>query len=489
MIIGAAAIFINTYYHSTGYTTSDSMMYLRQAAFLVKGQGFVAAYRPDFSPGYFAVWPLGYPIAIFIVSTMLGISVFWAAKVLNILLLATSLLLIAILFPKNSWVFQLTLLSGSLITVFSYTWSEGFFITASLLFVYALYSFMTQGYKMRYAAILLLAMCLMFSARYIGLFVLIPVGYYCIKLGMERQYKAVTILFFVCLNFILLAGLYLVNNQQQTGFTTGTPRPSATSGVAELVMQLLSALIVEFDYIYIFFPTDWVDSILFCLTIALPALILVHRFWRIGYLVSSQLSVELDAVQRPQEMVDATDVRFTNLLNSKSIVRSKNSEISTYCITIGLFYYLALALLRFSSEFDNFNFRLLAPGTILLFLGILFKIQQIRAIYFARLKVIIVILTLLSVTYNIIYANAQRFIYHEYSWPQQMRLTEEKYSIVEAGSLVLCANMHLQYLRPDLAVLSNKYCIDTPQDRIKQLSVDYKGHVYFDDGEDLELQK
>ena len=88
-IMMAVAIVVKSYFHPDGYLSPDSTNYLKLAQNLLEGNGYyVSAYGSTGQDReFFAAWPVGYPTLIFVVAKLTGLSVFWASKFLNILLI------------------------------------------------------------------------------------------------------------------------------------------------------------------------------------------------------------------------------------------------------------------------------------------------------------------------------------------------------------------------------------------------------------------
>ena len=90
-IMMAIAIVVKSYFHPDGYLSPDSANYLKLAQNLLEGNGYYVSAYSITGTGQdrelFAAWPIGYPTLIFVVAKLTGLSVFWASKFLNILLI------------------------------------------------------------------------------------------------------------------------------------------------------------------------------------------------------------------------------------------------------------------------------------------------------------------------------------------------------------------------------------------------------------------
>src|SRR5690606_39250419 len=77
-----------------GYLSPDSKAYLGLAQNLKDGHGLYVPNTEDSGRHYFATWPVGYPILIYLFSELSTLNVFWSSKVLNLLFLGFGFLLI-----------------------------------------------------------------------------------------------------------------------------------------------------------------------------------------------------------------------------------------------------------------------------------------------------------------------------------------------------------------------------------------------------------
>ena len=104
--------------------------YLRQAAFFVEGRGLYSL--GELEPEPFTTWPLGYPLAIAGAAKLTGLSVFWAAKVIDTAAALICIVLLLYALPRTGGMASVAWLSGGIITTFSATYAEGIFILAML---------------------------------------------------------------------------------------------------------------------------------------------------------------------------------------------------------------------------------------------------------------------------------------------------------------------------------------------------------------------
>ena len=104
----AIAIVFSSHFSAHGYLTSDSTNYLILAQNLIDGNGYYVTSLNWFGDGngqgrvLFAIWPIGYPTFIAFVAKLTGLSVFWASKLLNILLIGIILAMFRLMFKQNA---------------------------------------------------------------------------------------------------------------------------------------------------------------------------------------------------------------------------------------------------------------------------------------------------------------------------------------------------------------------------------------------------
>ncbi len=135
--------------------------------------------------------------------------------------------------------------------------------------------------------------------------------------------------------------------------------------------------------------------------------------------------------------------------------------------------------MRWISQFDPYGYRLLAPGSFLIFVGIIFFIQQRGIKQFLNafkgfLLVFAIISYLLSISYSIM--QSSKF---NPSYFQTIKTLEEKYADVEKNSIVVFAPRHIRYLYTDIQT-RRPYFIpyapykETWPDFMKRISSNYK---------------
>ena len=326
---------------STTYTSPDSHIYLRVADNLREGKGliFPGAYPFDETTKevYFAMWPAGYPVIIALVSHFTNTSGLVASKLINIFFLGLIFYLLWVWKKDYAWFPALYFCSFGMLEVFSYTWTEGPF----LFFILLLCNLISNALKREFNHFLFLKLgiCLtiLFLLRYAGLVYFFFAALVLVYFLVERE-KVLTMHFFLAL---LLSGIvvltYFFVNFQETAYYTGGNRFTNDITLSEFILLFLQGLLNEFFIIRNYYFTGYTDYLfLFFLLVELALLFFLffkrHQFKKI----------------------------FADWRNPSAVVFST-----------GIFYLPMIVLLSYLLYFDKFNYRILAPFSMPVFVGLL----------------------------------------------------------------------------------------------------------------------
>lgn len=416
-LIAVTVILINVIFHNSGYLSPDSTHYLGLAERLLNGFGpFVTdSGRSLAGEVYFAVWPIGYPSMIAVVSYLTGLDVFLASKLLNILLLTASMLIVAESFGSNGPIISLAFLFAAPIMLFSYTWSEAPFIFFLVCFASAVANLLkpipeARGHRIALAFIFISSIGL-FLSRYIGIFFIAPAAGAAALLFIQGRRVLAARLLVVSTLALILALLYLLFNWYMTGYPTGMPRIPAPETHLELMNRLLVAVVKE---------------------LMIP--VVMHRPLKPEYIV---LAIAYGCLVL---------WLATQLCRSNKEAQGNpywNYQLS-YFVT-GLTYLLAIITARWTHQFDSFNVRLLHPGVILLtFAAFSYLFNHYRGASKA-ITIFIVASVLLSI------AGYGYSAYKEVMSENYFKATHERlrrYSDIPRGSIVIFGDQRLNYLRP-----------------------------------------
>ena len=113
--------------------------------------------------------------------------------------------------------------------------------------------------------------------------------------------------------------------------------------------------------------------------------------------------------------------------------------------------------MRWHTHFDGFSFRLIAPGTFLVFIGTLrhfelsFSEKDLRF-----LSIGILIICFMAVFCQALYKTMRNIQIHRPSYFENIEKIKANFQDVEARSVVIFGDNHLSYLRPDISKANPK---------------------------------
>ena len=416
-IMMAVAILVKSYFHPDGYLTFDSTHYLRLAQNLLEGNGYyVAAYGiTGQDRELFAAWPIGYPTLIFIVAKLTGLSVFWASKFLNIIFIGIILGIFRNLFKYNAYVYGLILFFSAYIEIFSTAWSETIFIVALVWFTTSVYLFIVNPKRISllYFSIMA-ASLLLFISRYIGAFSFGLIGLLGLYYGVIKKdkVKSFVLIGIAVINMGIMI-LYLYHNYTETGFPNGVERGPSPYTNLQSFYFLLRDMTAE-------------------------ALIPIRDMSRNGILVFFiQFSI-----------IGLLLWKYRNhILQASSTTNQKLVTLSLVFVMIGLVYLFFIILIGWVRWIGpGYGHRHLGPGSFLLFIGLIFYIQQKGTEqFFKAFKGLLLFFALWSYLLNVPYvvwkSSTTNPTYYE-----TLNALQKKYDDVERDSIIVFAPIHVNYL-------------------------------------------
>ncbi|GAA4305304.1 hypothetical protein [Aestuariibaculum suncheonense] len=373
LLIGISII-LKAYFSQSGYLTSDSLNYFKLTNSLINGEGFYSGYSwEQDNLSFFSIWPVGYPCSIYLFTKISGLSIFWASKFLNISFIGLILILFKILFNKNAFLFGLIFLFASYIETFTYSLSEGLFITGLVWMAFSFYFF---NYSKNIALIsinILLSSLTLFLSRYIGAFSVSIITLFTLYYTfIEKNKLKSKILFSIIFLNILFIALYLYNNYLKTGFITGAFRRIEIGSNLKLLKHLLNALVAES-----IIPFNNISSF--------SILFFALQFLIIAIIIFSSRSYFFKPIQ---------------LKNS-----NKPLYLSLIFGIIGVIYIIFIIVIRWKLKFNWWNFRLLSPGSFMIFISILIFLKNFtQNEFFIKFKKIWITLALISWFINVPYS-------------------------------------------------------------------------------------
>lgn len=409
-VIYSTYILLQSYFHQDGFVSSDSAHYLQMAENLMMGKGMETTSLVNGISTYFAVWPAGYPLLIAGVSILTGLSVFWASKLVNIIMLALSLWLIKRLFKRDAFLFAMIFFVSTFTEVMVYTWSEVPFFFGLIWLAFSVIRYIETD-RIHFAGQMMASSMFLFLMRYIGLFAAGFVGLVGFYFLWKRKWKAMWTCWIAGVIPIVAAVLYLFRNYQETGFWTGMPRVERVESIPEFFMMLKNGLIAEFNL----------------------------------FSVSSEIYLKLTIM-----VLILSVLVFLRPKHLLGLFRSGSGDHLAAQIfsMIGGLYLIMLALMRFQSHFDPFNFRLLGPATLMFWLGIFAYIRTKEV--WPRFRMMFLAVFLVCFYMNIGYQTYLAAVSPSNSYPETREEVLKLYEEIPAESIVVFENIHARYLRPDL---------------------------------------
>lgn len=406
-ILFSAFIVMQSYLHPDGYLTSDSAHYLQMAKNLLAGNGMTTVNFVSDMNTYFATWPIGYPALIAGLSFLTGLEVFWASKLVNIICFGFCLELIKRLFSGRAIVAAMVFFVSTFTTVYLYTWSEVPFFLGMIWLVYGLVNFIRLN-QLRYGVHLLLAALFMFFMRYIGLIgagIIGLVGFYYL---FRKQWKNMIICWIAGSVPILFAGLYLLINYLKTGLITGMERIPRAESAYEFLIMLRQGLIAEINMLATSSQVYVVESMI----VLLVGVVIFIRPRHVKALFT----------------LDRDDFLLPGMF-----------------LFVGLVYFTAIVYMRWNAHFDPFNFRLLGPFTLMVWLFVSSWVGQVK-----RWRVLLYAVLGIALVMNIGYRSYTSFLSPSADYLETKQQVQEKYQAIPAGSIVAFESIHARYLRPDI---------------------------------------
>jgi len=423
-ILASTGILATAYFDKNGSLSPDSADYLRLAQNLIDGHGYTvpAYYNIEKEKDFFALWPIGYPTMIFVVAKVCGLDVFWASKVVNIAFLGFCLGLLLLLFKESAYIYALFFLCGSMLSIFSHTWSEVPFIFGLLWLAFGTHSFW-HTHKTVYLINIFLATVFLFLNRYIGIFAIGVPALLSLRYLRQNDMKNFWKLF-ACFNGDLaIVVLYLLHNYIETGYMTGMQRLSPGESIGELVVKYGKTVLCELNFI---FRNQGDYKVLFTLTLFIQVAVAIYFARQIK--------------QNHKRIF--TDTRL--------------NPIGKTLFFIGMLYVVFLIVLRCFNDFDCFTYRFFAPPFMLFYIVV---VNHLEARYtqalFGKIRKVIIAFAIASFIINVpvdIYRTI--WIAGGKTYGQTLDAVRKKYGALPEKSLVFFPDKHLKYIRPDIKVFS-----------------------------------
>jgi hypothetical protein len=468
------SIFICAYFGGS-YISPDSANYMREANALLNGYGMSV----DGAAGidsWFAVWPVGYPFLIATIAKITGVQIYLASKILSILILLFIHIILFSVFRKHAWIYALITTGNGFLQNFYYTHSEQPFILGLLMLSVLLWKISISNSKLplRFALLVFVSLWL-FLSRYIGMFAIACIGLFCLyqlaafikskkKNCLHKAIYAASTAAFI----LALEAAYLWLNIQNSGYATGQARLPAEDSFILLFMKFAYRLIEEYRHIFSVFFTPSIPMICIALLLCVIGFVKIFKKNKISY---------------------------------------DDRVLSAVFMYVGVLYMVCIALMRFMSEFDSFNFRLMFPGTFCIVIGLahIFIINYADSIHGFVLRRYVKNILATGLLFCIIctqiilmiqnqhyqgYSVDQGYSINPYtidSYRQAETKVLDKYSEIPDRSVILCnIDYRVGFLRGDIVV----DFLDYPETKVEfekyiNTLLDTYNHVYVETGENL----
>jgi hypothetical protein len=415
-LAGATLIVAKSLLDADGYLSPDSTNYLSLVENLKAGRGLVTpnSGRVDapFTP--FAEWPVGYPLLIYVVGGLTGLSAFAASKGVSVVLFLGTAVAIVRSFSRDFIVLACVPCFAATVELFSYTWSEVSFTFGLVVLAALVGNALRAEDDLGTAAALSACGLWLFLSRYIGAFALGVIGLLWLLALIRRRWRQAL---WLALAGALLAssiGAYLWHNYLLTGFPTGMQRPAATTPAPILARELLRAVTGELALVS---PPGTLST---AAEVALAVIML-------GGLVALLVGARELAADRGRDRTTAWAF-----------------------VAVGALYLAAIVGMRWFMAFDPFDFRLLDPAFVPLLTG-LFGLALSGQAAWPRRAATVALPALAAISLaaqaDVAFTRADHPGYLEHARTVQLR-----YATIPPGATVVFGDRLARFLRPDLHI-------------------------------------
>ena len=434
-----------SYYDPNGNITPDSANYLRLTKNLLLNRGFmIPNFQVPEGKSFFAAWPVGYPVLIYIVSKFFGLGIFLASRLLNILALAIVLFVFRKIFKGNEHWAGLIFFTDTNISLLTHTWSEISFIVFLICTSILLYKCVVDDVKLKWFVLLFFSGTALFMVRYFGLISIGIIGLVALMNLIKRKWHLSVKLIIVASLQLIFAGLYLYHNYIASGTISGVTRISEPESIIELLKQLISAIIGELSFIKRGPPL--------VITMGMFLLLAVYIF----------------------------------NTRKKSLSEEKPESLWVYFLLSGLIYYAGIIFARWLSRFDPLGFRLLGPGTFLLILSLFSYLQGKPKLKFMNSQILyIAVLLILTINYlpakldTLKYLSTGNPDFKIHGYNENLRSILKRYEAVEPHSVILNGPDQLLYLYED--IIPSEFNINISKDDYLKYFADKKSWSFYVD--------
>jgi hypothetical protein len=412
-----------TFFSKNGCINVDGSNYLRLAKSLVEGNGF-RVLPPSVknlpNERFFSMWPVGYSLLTAGIAKITFLPVYWASKVVNILVFSGIQFLFHKIYGREGGWLSLVFLLSLFLEISIATLSGLSFIGLFVLTVFTLHRYFTSNFKTSYLILLVVFATSMLLIRYIGV-VVIPILLFFLFVEPNRLKfgfnKPLTIPFLTIA--LLHLGYFALNfylNQDLPNGPYYSPHISLTTLMGHMLWE-------------VFHQTNFLFSVLYKGPIVKIISTLLALFTEIFilYFVYSYL--------KPKFKI------------------GRLHPLSTICLVSGLIYLFTATGIYFFKPYD-YSYRILVPFSLMIvwFVYNQFYVNNKRML--RVLQLVLLSFAVMSITVNGVIRTAYHGLYKDTPFfLENLEAQSRKYKEVEEGSVVLFPSVHLNYLRIDIVPL------------------------------------
>ncbi|MGY6522396.1 MAG: hypothetical protein ACXIUD_11735 [Mongoliitalea sp.] len=359
------AITIVPYKVPGNFLTYDGKCYLEYAQLFKDGDLFNLFIQGDLKN--LGIWPLGFPISVGLIAFIFGVDPFLAARITQTLFLIIFIFLLKILFKKN-WVFYFSLLAtGFFLANFQFPLSEAGFIVFGLGIIMVLECIENTQRNI----MLILLTLLLFSYRYMGLFIIPYFFAYWVFIDRNKKIVIPT----------LLLGVIAVLNYSfikiQTGYFSGIERKGGIIERMDLLKQFFVVSLGQFSYFDLSNFHGKIGGVLFFIGL-IPFIILLIAL-----------------------------IRKKNILLIFKKLNLLSKSLILYGSTYLIFYFFLTVGLGWDHDGEGITSRFVYPGMIFIILGIFHQVAFLIPVKQVH-KYLLYIFSILS---NLYYALSGLYLY------------------------------------------------------------------------------
>lgn len=445
-VFAIAYILIRSFGFSLGLSP-DSTNYLREANALLKGYGF-NNHAGAGQEGFFGIWPIGYPALIAFVALVTGFEVFYAAKIITVIVFLVMTAMFIRRFGENAWVYLLFFCNPGFIDCMHNVSSENLYLLAVLWFAFCCFDVWEGKGKENKAIIFLgISSFMAFMSRWVGAFTigisgLLAILYFFGITVDKNKKKALKIAGVTFLNaVIILSYLFLI--REKTGYFTGMYRIPSEEPKMTLLYLLIKAENAELNnaVMGIFSVNTYVFVIV--------AMVLI------GYFIKKLWQDKL------------------------------KDKLPMALLLTSFIYWCGYVYTRFQTDMEPFNYRVLLPSTLPIGVTLTYYIlknervlELLRSFQCSGKRKVLLILVLFALCFQL-HNNCAIMgtPYNAYETTKQE--IEERYKDIPSGSLVVTEDWVINFLRMDLKRCTVNDCdSDSLEHVLYAVEHDDYPHVY-----------